>query len=220
MRSTTSDSNSSSLDDSLHTRRSAAATPAPVELHVADLDASESFYTGLLGLVKSPTAAGSPDSRTLVSPEPSSAVRCLILTKSASTTASNALLLELESAAELLDRYLIAKLLNAPLSPLATSDGCLCAVIRDPDGHRIELRSTETPPQSGSSAATAARASGGSPRRSPGRDAGRTQPRSSRSAVSPRPASDDPSPQARHSQARGNQARGVACCDNVLAAWR
>lgn len=118
--------------------------PACVELHANDLDASERFYTTLLGMAPDADAPAHPSRRVLRATDIDSTLPEIVLNRADSASAADSVLLELESSSELLDRYLIARLLNAPATSLHSSNGCLYARVRDPDGHRIELRAADS----------------------------------------------------------------------------
>jgi catechol 2,3-dioxygenase-like lactoylglutathione lyase family enzyme len=111
-----------------------------IELGVSDLARSRAFYADLLGFVPA-EGWGYSDSRvTLVSPLLAHGYRYLVLTRSRGTTGGGGMLLELESLAELLDLYMLARLLGAETSQLVTRGRTLSVCVIDPDGHRIELR--------------------------------------------------------------------------------
>src|SRR4051812_23474777 len=75
--------------------------PAPITLHVRDLEASRRFYSELLGFVPSPDAGYSDAEAVLVSPLLARGFRSIILSRSPKAHAVTGLLLELETTAEL-----------------------------------------------------------------------------------------------------------------------
>jgi catechol 2,3-dioxygenase-like lactoylglutathione lyase family enzyme len=110
-----------------------------IELGVSDLGRSRAFYADLLGFVPA-DGWGYSDARiTLVSPLLAHGYRCLVLSRSRRAAAGGGMLLELESQAELLDLYMLARLLGAETSQLVTRGRSLSVNVLDPDGHRIEL---------------------------------------------------------------------------------
>ena len=115
-----------------------ASTPA-IELGVSDLARSRAFYADLLGFVPADGWGYSDTRVTLVSPLLAHGYRCLVLRRSRGAVGGGGMLLELESTAELLDLYMLARLLGAQTSQLVTRGRALSVSVMDPDGHRIEL---------------------------------------------------------------------------------
>jgi catechol 2,3-dioxygenase-like lactoylglutathione lyase family enzyme len=109
-----------------------------IELGVSDLGRSRAFYADLLGFVPADGWGYSDTRVTLVSPLLAHGYRCLVLRRSR-RAAGGGMLLELESQSELLDLYMLARLLGAETSQLVTRGRSLSVNVLDPDGHRIEL---------------------------------------------------------------------------------
>jgi hypothetical protein len=129
----------------LETTTSRLRAGTPVILFASDLEAGRRFYFDLLGFVPA-EGYGYSDSRlVLVSPLLAHGFRSIVLTRNGRTAASHGLILELETGAELLDRYMLARLLGAPTTPLLTRGRCLSVIITDPDGNSLELRAGHTP---------------------------------------------------------------------------
>jgi hypothetical protein len=113
---------------------------APIELSVRDIATSRKFYSDLLGFVPAAEYGYSDNRVVLVSPLLANGYRSIVLSRGRAGN-SHGLLLELETAAELLDRYLLARLLGASTGPLLSRGRNLLVTVQDPDGHMIELRS-------------------------------------------------------------------------------
>jgi hypothetical protein len=117
----------------------------PVTLRVSDLASSQRFYSELFGFVPAPGSGYSDMRIELISPLLANGFRSIILTNQTQPGNAEGLILELETAAELLDRHLLARLLHAQTTPLVYHGRTLSTSIQDPDGHRIELRATALP---------------------------------------------------------------------------
>ena len=126
-----------------HTERS--TTPAPIELCVSDLARSRKFFSDLLGFVPAEGYGYSDRRVVLVSPLLAQGYRCIVLTRDRRRGYATGLLLELETTTELLDRYILARLLGATTSPLVSRGRTLVVSILNPDGHKIELRTSPHP---------------------------------------------------------------------------
>jgi catechol 2,3-dioxygenase-like lactoylglutathione lyase family enzyme len=113
-----------------------------IELAVSDLGRSRAFYADLLGFVPAEGWCYSDTRVLLVSPLLAHGYRCLVLSRDRRRAGMGGMMLELESRGELLDLYMLARLLGAPTSPLVTRGRTLAVTVRDPDGHRIELRAS------------------------------------------------------------------------------
>lgn len=116
-----------------------ARTASPVVLFVADLETARKFYFDLLGFVPAEGYGYSDNRLVLVSPLLAHGFRSIVLTRDRRAATSQGLMLELESSSELLDRYMLARLLSAPTSPLLTRGRALTVSIKDPDGNDVEL---------------------------------------------------------------------------------
>jgi catechol 2,3-dioxygenase-like lactoylglutathione lyase family enzyme len=120
--------------------RSHSDGPSPITLRVQDIGASQHFYAELLGFVPAAGSGYCDGEAILVSPLLANGFRSIVLTRSARPGEASGLRLELETTSELLDRYILARLLGAATKPLATRGRTLMTSILDPDGHRIDLR--------------------------------------------------------------------------------
>src|ERR1044071_8756372 len=89
-----------------------------ITLRVRDVQASRRFYAELLGFVAAGGCGYSDGQAVLVSPLLANGFRSIVLTRAASPAAATGILLELETTSELLDRYILAKLLGAKTSGL------------------------------------------------------------------------------------------------------
>jgi catechol-2,3-dioxygenase len=111
-----------------------------VTLAVTDLDRSERFYREMFGFVRDSDCGFCDDAVTLTSPVLANGFQTLVLARHPSTPASHGLLLDLESPAELIDRHILARLMNVKSSEVLTRGRHLFTTLTDPDGHPIELR--------------------------------------------------------------------------------
>ncbi|HYE61926.1 MAG TPA: VOC family protein [Phycisphaerales bacterium] len=111
----------------------------PVVLWVADLEVARKFYFDLLGFVPAEGYGYTDNRLVLVSPLLAHGYRSIVLTRDQRGATSHGLLLELESSSELLDRYMLARLLGAATTPLLTRGRSLTVGIKDPDGNDLEL---------------------------------------------------------------------------------
>ena len=91
-----------------------------IELAVSDLGRSRAFYADLLGFVPAEGWCYSDTRVLLVSPLLAHGYRCLVLSRDRRRAGMGGMMLELESRGELLDLYMLARLLGAPTSPLVT----------------------------------------------------------------------------------------------------
>jgi catechol 2,3-dioxygenase-like lactoylglutathione lyase family enzyme len=131
--------------DSLAASRDQTRGGTPVVLRVTDLDASRKFYFDLLGFVPAEGYGYSDNRLVLVSPLLAHGFRSIVLTRDRLAATSHGLILELETSAELLDRYLLARLLGARTTPLMTRGRSLTVGVTDPDGNELELRANPAP---------------------------------------------------------------------------
>jgi catechol 2,3-dioxygenase-like lactoylglutathione lyase family enzyme len=113
-----------------------------VELRVKDLAASRKFYADLFGFVPAEGYGYSDGRLVLISPLLAHGYRCIVLTRDPRAANADGVMLELETRAELLDRYILARLLNIQTSPLVSRGRNLLVSVHDPDGHRIDLRAS------------------------------------------------------------------------------
>lgn len=116
-------------------RSAQTACPRPDELvlPVRDLERTERFYCEVLGLRR----AGVPGGRVRLSSDLSPGVK-MGLEKCAGPVQPRAIRLELSDRAEVLDRYLLARMHGIGSARLEVRRGAPVLLLRDPDGHEIE----------------------------------------------------------------------------------
>jgi hypothetical protein len=116
--------------------------PPPITLHVEDVARSRQFYAEVLGFVGSVDSGDSDSRAVMVSPLLANGYRSVVLSRSRGPNSASGLLMELETTTELLDRYILARLMKAPTRPLTSRGRVVMTGVQDPDGHWIELRAT------------------------------------------------------------------------------
>ena len=135
----------SNTSDTFTTGRIQTRGGTPVVLFVSDLETSRKFYFDLLGFVPAEGYGYSDHRLVLVSPLLAHGYRSIVLTRSPRSASAHGLILELETGAELLDRYMLARLLGARTTPLVTRGRSLTFMVIDPDGNELELRGSAAP---------------------------------------------------------------------------
>lgn len=121
-------------------RRLAAPATAAV-LRVSDVGRSREFYTRLLGAAFVEWRGDSPGlPRLVLAACPGSRAPQILLVSCSSPVGACRLSIEVESAGEVLDLYLLALMLEADGARLDVRANLPVFSIRDPDGHLIEVR--------------------------------------------------------------------------------